>query len=76
MTSAGDPLPRLLFCRSCAESAKNGCFLARIVHIRDKRGQSLDKADREWYRRDRELVNFKRKCTDVEDVLMKQQGGG
>ena len=36
----------------------------------------MDKADREWYRRDRELVGFKRKYTGVEDALMKQQGGG
>ncbi|MBD5083906.1 MAG: hypothetical protein HDT33_02250 [Clostridiales bacterium] len=66
----------MLFCRGCAESTKNECFFARIVHIRDKRGQPLDKADRERCRRDRELVDFKRKCTDVEDALMKQWGGG
>lgn len=54
------------------------CTFAQIVHIRDKlaRGQALDKADREWYRRNRELVDFKRKYTGAEDALMKQWGGG
>lgn len=54
------------------------CTFAQIVHIRDKlsRGQRLDKADQEWYRRNRELVDFKRKYTDAEDELMKQWGGG
>lgn len=54
------------------------CTFAQIVHIRDKlsRGQRLDKTDQEWYRRNRELVDFKRKYTDAEDELMKQWGGG
>ena len=52
------------------------CTFAQIVHIRDKlaRGQPLDKTDREWYRRNRELVDFKRKYTGAEDELAKSWG--
>lgn len=53
------------------------CTFAQIVRIRDKlaRGKALDKQDREWYRRNRELVDFKRKYTDADNELFKQWGG-
>lgn len=54
------------------------CTFAQIVRIRDRlaRGKALDKQDREWYRDNRHLVDFKRKYTEAEDELMKKWGGG
>lgn len=54
------------------------CTFAQIVRVRDRlaRGGALDKTDREWYRRNRELVDFKRKYTSAEDELVKLWGGG
>jgi len=45
------------------------CTFAQVVRVRDRlaRGQSLDKQDREWYRRNRQLVDFKRKYTEAEE---------
>lgn len=53
------------------------CTFSQIVSIRDKkaRGKALDKADMEWYRRNRKLVDFKRNYSDAENELMKQWGG-
>ena len=54
------------------------CTFAQVVRIRDHlaRGKSLDKSDREWYRKNRHLVDFKRKYTSADDALMKEWGGG
>jgi len=48
------------------------CTFAQIVRIRDRlaRGQALDKQDREWYRRNRHLVDFKRKYTELEEAVL------
>lgn len=45
------------------------CTLAQIVRVRDKlaRGKRLDPSDREWYRRNRPLVDFKRKYTERDE---------
>lgn len=48
------------------------CLFAQIVAIRDKqrRGKRLEKHEREWYNRNRKLVDFKTKYTaDEEDFL-------
>lgn len=53
------------------------CTFAQIVGIRDKlaRGKSLDKQEREFYRRNRKQVDFKRKYTGAEEALLKEWGG-
>lgn len=53
------------------------CTFAQVVRIRDHlaRGKPLDKQDREWYRRNRELVDFKAKYTSAEEELLKEWGG-
>lgn len=52
------------------------CTFAQIVRVRDRlaRGKPLDKLDREWYRNNQHLVDFKRKYTSVEDDLAKSWG--
>ena len=54
------------------------CAFAQVVRIRDRlaRGRALDKPDLEWYRRNRHLVDFKRRYTSADDELMKEWGGG
>ena len=54
------------------------CTFAQVVRIRYRlaRGKTLDKSDREWYRKNRHLVDFKRKYTSADDELMKEWGGG
>lgn len=53
------------------------CTFAQVVRIRDHlaRGKKLDKQDQEWYRRNRHLVDFKRKYTSADEALMKEWGG-
>lgn len=53
------------------------CTFAQIVSIRDKmaRGKALDKSEREWYNRNRELVDRKTKYTQAEEEILKQWGG-
>lgn len=52
------------------------CTFAQIVRVRDRlaRGRTLDKQDREWYRNNRHLVDFKRKYTSAEDDMAKSWG--
>lgn len=54
------------------------CTFAQIVHIRDaqSRGKPLDKADREWYNRNRNIVDLKVTYTSAEEDLLKKWGGG
>ena len=54
------------------------CTLAQIVRIRKlkRQGKLKDKADLEWYRRNRELVDIPVKLTDEEEALLKKWGGG
>ena len=54
------------------------CTFAQIVHIRDmqKRGKPLDKSDRAWYNKNRNIVDLKHKYTDAETELLKKWGGG
>jgi len=53
------------------------CTFAQIVAIRDKlaRHKTLDKAERDWYRRNRDLVDFSTKYTDAEKSILKEWGG-
>lgn len=50
------------------------CTFSQIVHIRDqkRRGKSLDKADREWYARNRDIVDLKMKYTSEEEDFFAQ----
>lgn len=52
------------------------CTFAQVVRIRDHlaRGK-MDKSDWEWYRKNRHLVDFKRKYTSADEALMKEWGG-
>lgn len=52
------------------------CTFAQVVRIRDHlaRGKKLDKQDQEWYRRNRHLVDFKRKYTEAENEEAKKWG--
>ncbi len=52
------------------------CTFAQIVRVRDRlaRGKPLDRQDREWYRNNRHLVDFKRKYTSAEDEMAKSWG--
>ena len=53
------------------------CTFAQVVRIRNHlaRGKQLDKSDREWYRKNRHLVDFNRKYNSADDELMKEWGG-
>ncbi len=54
------------------------CLFSQIVRVRDAlaRGKKLDKTDRDWYRRNRELVDLRKKYTSEEQQLLKEWGGG
>ena len=48
------------------------CLFAQVVRIRDKKahGKSLDKQDREFYRKNRDIIDLKTTYTESEkDVL-------
>lgn len=53
------------------------CTFSQVVRIRDHlaRGKKLDKQDQEWYRRNRHLVDIKRKYTAADDKILKAWGG-
>ena len=50
------------------------CLFAEIVRIRDMkaRGKKLDKADREFYRRNREAIEIKKSLTEAESEIIKE----
>lgn len=52
------------------------CTFAQIVRIRDKkaRGKKLDKADQEWYRANRKLVDLKQTYSESEKAILKEWG--
>ena len=54
------------------------CMFSQIVTIRDKqaRGKKLEKYEREWLRRNSEIVNLKQKFTETEDKLLQEWMGG
>lgn len=48
------------------------CMFSQIVRIRDRlaRGKKLDKSDREWLRKNADLVSIETKYTEAEERLM------
>ncbi len=48
------------------------CTFAQIVRIRSKKakGKKLDKADAEWYRQNRDIVDIKTKYSEKEEELL------
>lgn len=50
------------------------CTFAQIVRIRNlkAKGKNLDKADQEWYRQNRHLVDFKVKYTEAEETELER----
>ena len=54
------------------------CTFAQVVHIRDQqsRGKPLDSGDREWYRKNRRLVDMKTNLTSAEKQELLKWGGG
>lgn len=52
------------------------CVFAQIVRIRNlkAKGKKLDKADQEWYRQNRNLVDFKQTYTEAENEILKEWG--
>lgn len=52
------------------------CTFAQVVRIRDKLSQekALDKHDREWYQKNRRLVDLKNKYTSSENDQLKKWG--
>ncbi len=61
----------------CAYQEIGECTFAQVVRIRDRkaRGKALDKSDKEWYRKNRHLVDFKAHYTQAEDDALKQWTG-
>ena len=52
------------------------CTFAQIVRIRSLRakGKKLDKADQEWYKQNRHLVDIKQTYTESENEILKEWG--
>lgn len=52
------------------------CTFAQVVGLRYKKthGKKLDKQDREWYRQNRKLVDFKKNYTSAEEQTLKEWG--
>lgn len=52
------------------------CAFAQVARVRDHlaRGKRLDKADREWYQRNRRLVDFRNRYTDADEKIMREWG--
>ena len=50
------------------------CLFAQVVAIRDKkaRGKKLDKADREFYRRNQDIIDIKKPLTEAEREILKE----
>lgn len=54
------------------------CLFSQIVSIRDKkaRGKKLEKYEKDWLRRNSDLVEFKVKYSDEENALAREWMGG
>ena len=57
-----------------AYMAVGDCLFAQVVAIRSKKakGKPLDKADREFYRQNQELIDIKKKLTADEENFLKE----
>lgn len=53
------------------------CLFSQVVRIREKKakGKPLDKAEKEFYRKNRELVDIKRHYTEADDELIEYWTG-
>lgn len=53
------------------------CLFAQVVRIRDMKahGKRLDKQDREFYRRNRDLIDIKTRYTETDDAFFQEWGG-
>ena len=53
------------------------CLFSQIVNIRDKlaKHKKLDQAEREWYRRNKNIIDLKTKFTDEENEILSKWGG-
>lgn len=53
------------------------CLFAQIIRIREKKaqGKRLDKSDREFYQKNRKIVDLKTTYTEQENKLLKEWGG-
>ena len=53
------------------------CLFAQVVRIRDKKakGKPLDKSDREFYRKNRDIIDIKTHYSEVEEDLVKMWAG-
>lgn len=54
------------------------CTFSQIVSIRDKkaRNKQMDKWEKEWYRRNRDIVDFATAYTEEEKSVLSAWGGG
>lgn len=54
------------------------CLFAQVIRIREKKakGKPLDKSDREFYRRNRNMVDFRVTYTTEEENILKAWTGG
>lgn len=61
-----------------AYSEIGDCLFAQIVRIREKRakGKPLDKSDREFYRKNKDIIDIKKKYTQAENDLVDLWTGG
>lgn len=52
------------------------CLFAQVVRIRSQlsKGRSLDKFDREWYRENKDIVDFKQNFTEAEINILEEWG--
>lgn len=52
------------------------CFFAQVVRIREKKakGKALDKSDREFYKKNRDVIDIKTKYTQAEKDLLDTWG--
>lgn len=52
------------------------CLFSQIVRIREKlaRNKKLDKGEREWYNKNRNLVDFKKTYSEAESEMLKSLG--
>ncbi len=57
-----------------AYMAIGDCLFAQIVAIRDKkaRGKALDKTDKDFYKRNKELIDIQKPLTDEEAEFLKE----
>jgi len=53
------------------------CLFAQVMRIRDMkiRGKRMDKQDKEFYRRNQDLIDIKTRYTESEEEFFKQWGG-